>query len=495
MSRPEGEPKPETGRGAGSGAGRGPGTGAVPGKRAGQAGNGQVGNGQVGNGQAGDAERTDRTGSGIVSHGPENKPNVNQDAGQDGDRRTSPDATPEAGHGTDGVPETAEGAAAESGEPADATVELGGLSALLGAVRAAGSDGGEQSDAAAGSGDGGGRETGGDVLDELALRRMLHGAVGDIAPREGTLDHLYRAVPARRARRRHTVVGLAAAALLLGTAVPAFVHVANSGGSATASPAIAGHGEQAQGGNGSGKGAENGGESGGDNGESENGGAGHGTPDASASPSDSTTTGADGNMVGGVADPQHTLITALPACDPSQLGVASTETGTANADGTVYGSFRIANVSATDCSVSSSGTVGFQTMGAADPAKIVVVQHTAGDAASGLPDPASEQSAVMLKPSMTYEVKFAWVPKDTCPTSGGGTPSPSPSDGPGTAVAGTGSSGDGTTTQLNGEDGGPEDGSVSVLHTPEPGAPVAAATIDNACAGTIYRTGVLEPTQ
>ncbi|NEC17049.1 hypothetical protein G3I50_01985, partial [Streptomyces parvus] len=36
-------------------------------------------------------------------------------------------------------------------------------------------------------------------LDEVALRRMLHGAVRDISPSEGTLDHLHRAVPARRA--------------------------------------------------------------------------------------------------------------------------------------------------------------------------------------------------------------------------------------------------------------------------------------------------------
>ena len=56
------------------------------------------------------------------------------------------------------------------------------------------------------------------------------------------------------------------------------------------------------------------------------------------------------------------------------------------------------------------------------------VQHTAGDAAAGLPDPSQEAGTVLLKPAMAYEVQFAWVPEDTCPTSGG-TPTPTPTDG------------------------------------------------------------------
>ncbi|MFJ6996379.1 hypothetical protein ACISUF_19930, partial [Streptomyces sp. NPDC003090] len=35
------------------------------------------------------------------------------------------------------------------------------------------------------------------------------------------------------------------------------------------------------------------------------------------------------------------------------------------------------------------------------------------------------------------------------------------------------------------------DGSVTVTHTPGAGGPQAAVTIPNACAGTIYRTGLL----
>ena len=68
--------------------------------------------------------------------------------------------------------------------------------------------------------------------DELALRRLLHQAVQEIEPVDGTLEHLRRAVPARRARKRQAVVGMAAAALFIGTAVPALVHVSNSSGSA-----------------------------------------------------------------------------------------------------------------------------------------------------------------------------------------------------------------------------------------------------------------------
>ncbi|WP_406382408.1 hypothetical protein [Streptomyces sp. NBC_01618] len=338
-------------------------------------------------------------------------------------------------------------------------------------------------------------------IDEVALRRMLRGAVEHIEPGDGTLDLLQRAVPARRARRRQAAVGMAAAALLIGTAVPAFVHVANSEGSNAANPAIAGHGEQAQGGNGTERDSGTDGKSdgGGSDGQAD---GGPNRPASPSSPSDSRGQGADGGLVGGVADPSASEAAAGPNCDPGQLSVDSAETDAAGADGTVYGRFRIANVSGTDCSVSSSGSVGFQAMGAADPAEITVVQHTAGDAASGLPDPSQEQGTVLLKPSMAYEVKFAWVPKDTCPTAGG-SPSPTPTggtDSTGGATAtgpGTGS-GDGSADmnpQFGSEDGGGSlDGSVAVTHTPEAGAPVAETKISNACAGTIYRTGVLAPT-
>ncbi|MFJ3998514.1 hypothetical protein ACIPYP_18900 [Streptomyces parvus] len=328
-------------------------------------------------------------------------------------------------------------------------------------------------------------------LDEVALRRMLHGAVRDISPSEGTLDHLHRAVPARRARRRQAVVGAAAAALLIGTAVPAFVHVAASDGPSTARHAIAGHGEQAQGGNGEEPGPEEPGRRTVAPTERESeGGQGEAAPDPS--PSRGEGSDPDGAVAGEKSDSPSADHASRPVCDPGQLGVASAGTDAPGADGTVYGSFRIANVSGTDCTVSSNGTVGFTALGAADSQKIVVVQHAAGDAAPGLPDPSQEPGTVLLKPAMAYEVRFAWVPTDTCPTVGP-SPSPTPSaDGAGGTEGEGPENQSGVDTQSLYEDGGTTaEGSVAVTHTPESGAPTAQTEIPNACSGTIYRTGVL----
>ncbi|WP_406406685.1 hypothetical protein [Streptomyces sp. NBC_01643] len=426
----------------------------------------------------------DRTGNGIVNHGPENAPNVNSDGHPDTDAVS-----------VEGVPETEGG-----GDDRAETERLAGLTALFGAVSGVGPGAGSGRGAGGGSRGSGGSGGSGDFddsgsdLDEVALRRMLRGAVEGLEPGDGTLDHLKRAVPARRAKKRQAVVGMAAAALLIGTAIPAFVHVANSEGASTASPAIAAHGEQAQGGSGSDTGSAAGEKAGGGTADGQ-GTGGNGHPNGAGGPSDTGGRGAAGDAATGGAGPADSAAASMPVCDPGQLGVASAETGAAGADGTVYGSFRISNISGKECSVTTSGTVGFQAMGAADPAKIDVVQHTAGDPAAGLPDPSQEAGTVLLKPAMAYEVQFAWVPKDTCPTSGG-SPTPTPTD----AAAGTSDgTGDGSTSQtevqLGSEDGGTMlDGSVAVTHTPEPGAPVAQTEIPNACAGTIYRTGVLAPT-
>jgi hypothetical protein len=159
--------------------------------------------------------------------------------------------------------------------------------------------------------------------------------------------------------------------------------------------------------------------------------------------------------------------------------------------------------------------------GAADPAKISVVQHTAGDPASQLPDTPADTSTVALAPATAYEVQFAFVPSETCPTKGDGdsteptapgdTPGKPSSDGPsgsdsgtvpgsesgaGTDVAaGTDATGLGTQLVEDGDgsgSGGTQDGSVSVSHTPETGVPRAETTIPNACAGTIYKTGPVD---
>ena len=499
----------------------------------------------------------DRTGNGIVNHGPENTPDTDperegertQDA-LDGAEAASGTTAPRAGSGTrETGAEGPDGDAAGSREPggdaagsrepdggasdggeldrrgpgADGPVPDGSGARDAGAGDSAGGEGAGfgggtltelfavGSEAGKGSGgpggpggpvgQGGTGGTGGfggsgdEDMDEIALRRLLHGAVRDLEPSDGTLDHLHRAVPARRARRRQGVVGAAAAALLIGTAVPAFVHVANSNGSVAAHPAIAGHGEQAQGGSGEEAGGEaDGGRTAGPADRQSEGS--EGEAGKSASPSKGSEPGAGNDGTTGRDDPPGSDAAVSKACSPDQLGIASAQAGAAGSDGTVYGTFRIANVSGDACAVTSNGTVGFQAAGAADPQKITVVQHTAGDPAGGLPDPSTEPGTVFLKPTMTYEVRFAWVPSDTCPTTGG-SPSPTPTDGVGSGGGG-GSEGAGSApgttdvaAQFGSADEGPADGSVAVTHTPELGAPTAETTIANACAGTIYRTGVL----
>jgi hypothetical protein len=339
--------------------------------------------------------------------------------------------------------------------------------------------------------------------DESTLRRLLHSAVDDLEPADGVLDHLHRAVPVRRARKRQALVGVAAAALLFGTAIPAFVHVANSGGAADDRAVNTGSGRQTPGGTDGDQGK---------GGDGRNSGApsdpatdGPGTPDSTKRPDGSGTGGSGSGPGGDVNGPAGTYDLAT-ACDPAQLS-ATTVAGAPDASGTVYGTFRVANVSTADCSVSSPGSVGFQAMGAADPSQIKVVNHVPGDPASGLPDPSQESATLLLKPNAAYEVKFAWVPSETCPT-GNESPDPTPSDGDGTGVSGgtsggsgggtgpdagtpTGSDSTDTSPQLL-RDGGTQEGSVSVSHVPEPGAPTTGTTIPNACAGTIYRTGVID---
>ncbi|MFJ3930244.1 hypothetical protein [Streptomyces sp. NPDC090029] len=336
--------------------------------------------------------------------------------------------------------------------------------------------------------------------DEEALRRLLQGVVEGLQPSDGALDHLRRAVPARRARKRQALVGAAAAVLLVGTAVPAFVHVATSDSGADTKAVTAGHGEQAQGGTGNDPGAT-GGErdrltlpgSGGQN-------PGFRSPATSVpgeAPDESAADGPSGEPETPGAQ------TGAPAlCEGGQLGVASVETNAPGAEGKVYGTFRIANVSDAACTVEGSGEFAVEALGEADPTRVGVTGHTDGDPAGGLPAPSAGRKTLVLKPSGAYEVKFAWVPSDTCPTTEP-SPDPSPSESGGaaggsTAGTGTGSGGDtgsgtsaeGVQPQLVTEDG-PADGSVAVSYVPVAGGPSAQATVPNACAGTVYRTGML----
>ncbi|MFE4370912.1 hypothetical protein ACFRMN_22230 [Streptomyces sp. NPDC056835] len=423
--------------------------------------------------QAGpDAPLNDLTGNGIVNNGPENELSGLGDTGADRCKKT---AKSDSGGDGDGV-----GNSGVGGGGADGGVGVGGGGGVV--------DGGE-----AASNDLNGVLDG----DELALRRMLHGAVGDLRPSDGALDHLRKAVPTRRARKRQAVVGMAAAALLFGTAVPAFVHVANSTDAVDDRAVSTGHGEQTQGGTDAGKGTTGGKKDDKDSPSDKVSADDEDEPGKKDKPDGGAVSGSPDGGKGGSHDPDAPYETASsPACDPSQLLVVG-QTGAPDTAGTVYGSFRVSNVSASGCAVAGRGTVGTLATGAADRNKITVVQHTAGDPAAGLPDPSQEAAALVLPPDGAYEVKFAWVPSETCPTTGA-SPDPSPSeDGtagttgdPGTGP-GTDPGGSNTETQLT-TDGGTMDGSVAVSHTAAPGAPSGQTTISNACAGTIYKTGVLK---
>lgn len=328
--------------------------------------------------------------------------------------------------------------------------------------------------------------------DELDLRSMLHQVVQEVEPRDGTLDYLRKAVPQRRARKRQAVVGMAAAALFIGTAVPALVHVSNATGS-EANPAAIGHTSQAQGGAGQGKGPD-GGEStaGGSSGKAEEKEKGEKKEKGKGKGSGASTGATQG------ADPSSTVAAGIPACTAAQLGPASASSNAPDSTGAVSGSFRVTNVSGAACTVTGPGSVSALPQGAADAGKVGSTRHTAGDAAAGLlPDPSLEAAQLVLQPGVGYDVKFAWVPSETCPTPGGSvggpdpSPDPTPSEEDPTTTAGTSTGGDtGTAPQLVREDG-TVDGSVAVTYTPVTGSGASSVTVSNACAGTVYWTGVL----
>ncbi|MFD0316397.1 hypothetical protein [Streptomyces flavalbus] len=337
------------------------------------------------------------------------------------------------------------------------------------------------------------------LSDELALRRMLQQAVREIEPSDGTLEHLRRAVPARRARKRQAAVGLAAAALFVGTAIPAVLHVSNSSGG-DANPSIAGHGSEAQGGASEGKDKGGSEGTGGSSGQTEN--QGGGGSDQGAKNSG----GSGGDGPSGSTGPSASTEADTPACTSAQLNSTSS-VDPPDSVGAVYGTFRITNISGNGCTVDAPGTVDTLAQGAADATRISVVSHTAGDAAGNLPDPSLEVSSLLLKSGDAYEVKFAWVPSETCPSNGGSSsggtggdtggetggtdPSADPSPTQSTGTQGSSTGGDtGTATQLLGAEG-TADGSVTVSYTSVAGAPAVSATVSNACAGTVFRTGVL----
>ncbi|MEU8824550.1 hypothetical protein [Streptomyces sp. NPDC048636] len=326
-------------------------------------------------------------------------------------------------------------------------------------------------------------------VDEEALRLLMRRAVDDLAPSPDSLEHLRRAVPVRRTRRRQALVGAVAAVVLGGAALPALVHVATTGGGTDQRPANAASSHRTPGT----AGGQHGGGSGGQGTERpsdrvETGKHDRRHDDKKDKPADDD----EGGSGGPAPDPSSTLNATSPTCARTQLSSGAGSAGTADAEGRVYGSFRVSNVSDRACTVEGGGAVNASAQGGADTARIFVVDHTAGDAASDLPDPATQPGTLILQPGQAYEVRFAWIP-----ASGGGTsgcssvdpPSSEPSSDPDGSPQGDPGDGDPGGTSGGGE---PPAASVLVSHTPEAGDPSAGSvTVSGACAGTIYRTGLL----
>ncbi|MFI9307920.1 hypothetical protein [Streptomyces triculaminicus] len=361
-----------------------------------------------------------------------------------------------------------------------------------------GSGSGTATGAAAGIGTGSGAG-----VDEQALRRLLQGAVGDLEPSPDALEHLRRAVPARRTRKRQAVVGAAAAVILGATALPVLIHVATTGGTAderstnAASSRQRSHDDYASGTRGTtGKdGDRQGSTSGPDEHKDDK------KEKAERDKKDGSTAGPAGTTGSTPTATAPTLAASSPTCDRNQLGKGTGTVGTADKDGRVYGAFRVVNVSGTVCAVTAAGEVAVHAQGGAESSRVSVVDHTPGDAAVGLPDAATEPSQVILKPGQAYEIQFAWIPAADGGPSGCARPSrptpsapPTPSTAPGTGHPAvlenqqTRDSANAAATQA------PPAG-VTLSHTPDAGEPKAAdATIPEACAGTVYRTGPLATT-
>ncbi|MGP3989134.1 hypothetical protein [Streptomyces sp. 3N207] len=334
--------------------------------------------------------------------------------------------------------------------------------------------------------------------EEETLRELLRSSVRGIEPPadsvDRTLEHLHRAVPARRAHRRQAMVGGMAAALVVVVGVPALFYggvVPGVGGDDQPLTAASTHGQT--------RGPDAGvGEKGGKGEERHHGGKGKdtGKGDKGGSDAPPSPTGGPGDSG---ADSDETLNASAPTCGSEQLGGGSAQSGAPDSSGTVYGSFRVANVSGDACTVDGEGVVGASVQGSGG-GQVTVVDHTAGDPAPGLGDPAAARDEVVLPPGKAYVVKFAWVPSGcSSPSPQGGryegeTSGPNSGADAGSADGGGDSGGTGTPGEADGGNGDPGGGDAEIVvsHTPEGGAPVAGTRVPGTCGnGTVYRTGVI----
>ncbi|KAB8163698.1 hypothetical protein FH609_018660 [Streptomyces sp. 3MP-14] len=235
------------------------------------------------------------------------------------------------------------------------------------------------------------------------LRRLFRDAVGDLEPGPDSLDNLRVAVPLRRRRRRHLLLGTAASVALLSVGAPLMASVADSVGGQDSSM------DTSNGGGPPGSYGESGGP--GDTGEPYPSGGG-GLSDQSDGGVDS-----DGGLPFGSGDPgegdptdaRETLGVTSPSCLREQLGRVVTDTEPPDEDGRIYGLIRMVNVSNEPCRVTGEGELAVLSEEAgSNPVR--VVDRTEGDRATGLPAPEEAHDELILPPGEGFEVRFAWVP-------------------------------------------------------------------------------------
>ncbi|MER5862064.1 hypothetical protein [Kitasatospora sp. NPDC002040] len=323
------------------------------------------------------------------------------------------------------------------------------------------------------------RSPGEDAL-EHALRARLHRAVAEVQPDPTALPRLRSAVPRRRARHRSLWTGAAAAALLTVAVLPTLrgVQELDLSGGPVDGPTVTGA-----------TGATTVPRPSADGTARPNPPLSSATAAASGSQSGpSTEVTASGSLAGVPGTPTAGTGPA-PGCGQADLGQGSSHLEAADADGRVYGWFRVVNTSGRACELIGGGQL------VTDSAKVRVVAHTAGGPASGLADPVAG-GPLLLAPMKGYQVRFGWVPDGSCPgaenaksrAAMAALPGPSgsaaPSEAPGS---------DPSPTPAQSPEPTPSPTAapttVTLTHTPDPGGRPVVATLSNACTGTVYRTG------
>ncbi|MFB7665960.1 hypothetical protein ACFC1R_18730 [Kitasatospora sp. NPDC056138] len=324
---------------------------------------------------------------------------------------------------------------------------------------------------------------------ERRLRELLHQSVTEVQPDPAALLRIRQAVPRRRARHRNVWTGTVAAALLVVAAVPTIKGVqhfdlsdgpatgrtlADTDGRSPASPSedsTAGRSHLPR-----------------PTGSADQ--SGTASPGAEASSeAASPTAGVDGSPAGTVP---------LPACVRADLGAGSSYLAAADSNGKVYGWFTVLNTSGRSCELTGPGTVAVSSVQGADPAKVKVVDHLAGDPAVGLPDPVPASGPLVLPPKAGYQVRFGWVPDTPCPNTGGGSSPAAPAPQTAAAAPAAAPAADASPGAPSSPGTGPSPSSspppstpasITLEHTPQSGGPAAAtAQVSGACAGTVYRS-------